>query len=187
MIKGTSAISEAKKTFSFVIEHDFGITDELRCDCHAIYNVDLLFDRLQEKYSGNYREYLKAKRLFIDAWLGSEIDVKNLCSSVANFTNATDNQKPFEGILRWYSRVDEFKHSNNSAIVKLALNKLVNFAAIDALMQEVIYKLMSGMSLPAETEKLFAEVIFNEIFASSTGYYSKDITTAYSNFLREVK
>ena len=185
MTKGTSAISEAKKTFAFVLEHDFGITDELRCDCHAIYNIDLLFDRLQEKYSGNYRECLKAKRLFIDAWFGSNVDVKILCKSVAAFTNSTDSKKPFEGILRWYSRVEDFKHSNNSAIVKLALNEPVNFAMIKTLVQEVIYKLMSGMSLPSETEKSFAEIMFNEIFASSTGYYAKDLTTAYSGFIRE--
>ena len=187
MTKGTSAFPYAKDTFASVIEHDFGITDKLRRDCHAIYNIDLLFSRLQEKFEGSYRECLRAKKLFIDAWFGSEINIKDLCKSVACFTNSTIERKPFEGILRWYSRVNDFKHSNNSSIVKIALNEPVNFAEIDTLMKEVIYKLMSGISLPVDTEKIFSEIMFNEIFASSTGYYSKSMLMAYTDFLEKRK
>ena len=187
MTKGTSALPYAKGTFASVIEHDFGITDKLRRDCHAIHNIDLLFSRLQEKFEGSYRECLRAKKLFIDAWFGSEINIKDLCKSVACFTNSTIEERPFEGILRWYSRVNDFKHSNNSSIVKIALNEPVNFAEIDTLMKEVIYKLMSGISLPVDMEKIFSEIMFNEIFASSTGYYSKSILRAYTDFLDKRK
>ena len=53
MTRGTLAIDDAKKTFAFVLSHDLGITDELRSDCHAVHNIDLLFSRLQEKYGVN--------------------------------------------------------------------------------------------------------------------------------------
>lgn len=187
MTRGTLAIDEARKTFAFILGHDLGITDELRSDCHAVYNIDLLFSRLQEKYGGNYRECLRAKRLFVDSWFGSDIDVAEMRKSVADFTNCSDSDKPFEGILRWYARVEEFRHTNEPAIVKLALNEPVNFGAIDSLMSEVIYKLMCGMSLPDDAGEVISVIMFNEIFAVSTGYYARDISDGYAEFLKGVE
>ena len=184
MIKGTSTIPEAKKIFAFILDHDLGISEELRCYCHALHNIDLLFSRLQEYYDGSFRECLTAKKIFIDAWFSEEIKLENLTKAVGDFTNSAESKKQFEGILRWYSRTEEFRHSNVTAIVRLAQNTPVNFKEINALMQEVVYKLMSGMSLPYEFEKSFLLIMFNEIFAASTGYYDYDIVNAYSNFLK---
>ena len=178
------AINEARKTFAFVLSHDLGITNELRLDCHAVYNIDLLFSRLQEKYDGNYRECLRAKRLFINAWFGNDIDVTELRKSVADFTNCSNSENPFEGILKWYTRIEEFRHTNEPAIVKLALNKPVNFGAVDSLMREVVYKLMCGISLPDDARKAISIIMFREIFAVSTGYYARDISDGYAEFLK---
>ena len=187
MTKGSSAISEAKKTFAFVLEHDFGITDELRCDCHAIYNIDLLFDRLQEKYGGNYRECLRARRLLIDAWLGTAVDVEELRKACAAFTNVDDGTEPWHGVLRWYVGIDEFRHSNVSAIIRLASVAPVDFSSLDNYMREVLYKVMCGISLPVIAENSFLVILFDEIVARATGYYTKSISRAYSEFLRNNK
>ena len=187
MTKGSSAISEAKKTFAFVLEHDFGITDELRCDCHAIYNIDLLFDRLQEKYGGNYRECLRARRLLIDAWLGTAVDVEELRKACAAFTNVDDGTEPWHGVLRWYVGIDEFRHSNVSAIIRLASVAPVDFSSLDNYMREVLYKVMCGISLPVTAENSFLVILFDEIVARATGYYTKSISRAYAEFLRNNK
>ena len=90
----------------------------------------MLFSSLQEKYGGNYRECLRAKRLFTNSWFGS--DVTKLRKSAADFTNCADSEKALEGILRWYTRGKEFRHTNEPAIVKLALNETANFGAVDS-------------------------------------------------------
>lgn len=186
MTRGTSATDEARRTFAFVLGHDLGITDEIRRDCHAVYNIDLLFSRLQEKYGGNYRECLRAKRLFIDSWFGVDIDVAELRKSAADFTSSADSE-PFTGILRWYTRCEKFRHTNEPAIVKLALNEPVNFAELDSLMREVVYKLMCGISLPNDAKKAISVMMFSEIFAGTTGYYARDISEGYAEFLKETK
>lgn len=184
MARGSSATDEAGRIFAFVLGHDLGITDEIRRDCHVVYNIDMLFSRLQEKYGGNYRECLKAKRLFIDSWFGVDIDAAELRKSVADFTNCADNE-PFAGILRWYTRCEEFRHTNEATIVKAALKEPVNFAELDSLMREVVYKLMCGMSLPEDAKKAISVMMFREIFAVSTGYYARDISEGYAEYLKE--
>ena len=159
----------------------------MRRDCHAIYNINSLFARLQDKYGGDYHECLRAQRILIDAWFGEAVDVNELRKACAAFTNVEDGAEPWRGILRWYVGVDEFRHSNVSAIVRLASVEPADFAAIDGLMREVLYKVMRGISLPKDVENSFLVILLDEIAARAVGYYAQSVSRAYAEFLNKSK
>ena len=54
-------------------------------------------------------------------------------------------------------------------------------------MREVLYKVMCRISLPVIAENSFLVILFDEIVARATGYYTKSISRAYSEFLRNNK
>lgn len=181
MTKGVSALPEVKRIFASNLEKDFGITDSVRCDCHAIHNIDLLFNKLQEKYNGDYSEYLKAKKIFIDTWFEGSIDLENFCKSMAIFTNISKNEKAYMGILRWYVRENDFRHSDIETIVNLASNEPIDFEEINNLMRKVIYKVMRGTSISVEVEIN----LLSEILGCARGFYQKSVINSYLEFIRK--
>lgn len=181
MTKGLSAVPKSKEIFASELEKEFNISDSVRCDCHAIHNIDLLFSRLQEKYNGDYSEFLKSKKIFTDAWFEENIDLEDFCKSVANFTNVSKNEKAYTGILRWYAREDEFRHSDIGTIVNLASSETVDFDEINNLMSKVIYKVMCGGTVSHEVET----VLLSEILSCARGFYPKSVITAYTEYLRK--
>ena len=183
MTKGISTLQESEKIFASELAKDFGITDAIRCKCHAINNIDILFNELQEKSNGDYSEYLSAKKLFIDAWLGSDIDVKKLCQSLSKFTNSNnDSGLSFDGIFHWYVREKDLRSSKCDEISSLTFrNNSIDFGAIDNLIQQVIYKLMCGMTGYNE----FSVPLLTEILSSTRDYYPVSIINGYSEFLKK--
>ncbi|MBR1602054.1 MAG: DUF87 domain-containing protein [Synergistaceae bacterium] len=183
MARECDVTEKSHEIFANVLQHDLGISDDLRCGCHALYNINALFAKLQDKYGGNYRECLRAQRLLIDAWFGEAVDIESLSKACAAFTNVEDGAEPWRGILRWYVGVDEFRHSNVNAVVRLAFVEPVDYSAIDGLMRDVLYKVMCGISLPQDAESSLLTILLDEILARAAGYYMKSVSRAYAEFL----
>lgn len=185
MTEGPSAMGAVNVTFNSLLKHDLGVSGVLREDCHAVYNANLLFERLQEKFNGNYRACMHAQRFFIDAWFGETIDVEEFRRAIAEFTNVVEGEDPYVGVLQWIVSVNDFRHSNTGAIVNLAFAETVNFGELDRLLREVLYSILCGHTLPKSAESAMLTVLLDELLAHSAGYYMKTVVRSYGDFLKD--
>lgn len=185
MTEGPSAMGAVNVTFNGLLKHDLGVSGGLREDCHAVYNANLLFERLQEKFSGNYRACIHVQRFFIDAWFGETIDVEKFRQAIAEFTNVAEGEDPCVGVLQWIVSVKDFRHSNTGAIVNLVFAETVNFGELDRLLREVLYSILCGHTLPKSAENAMLMVLLDELLAHSAGYYMKTVVRSYGDFLKD--
>lgn len=176
-------LRDIKKIFADELRRDLGIDGELRAAAHAIDSAGILFERLNDRYHGNYKASLLTQRLFVDAWLGKDIDKEELRTNLKKMTNVEDSEPAYAGVLAWYVRVDSFSPSNVEEIVRITHSETPDHKHLDRLLRVALGKTMRGIALSHRNEPIFLTILYRELLAKRTGLIMESKVREYADHL----